>query len=147
VSSDQLDRALLSADPDVRRQAVYRMSLRPAGVPLAQILEALSDSDWRVRREAISLAAQTDDKEPLIDALLTRVVDTDNIGLRNAAIEVLGMIAQGRAPEFARACDAASMSSRKFLVEAMGKTRDPQMIDNLEGLLRGDDANAAAAAV
>lgn len=147
MSSDQLDRALLSADPDVRRQAVYRMSLRPGGAPLAQILEALSDPDWRVRREAISLAAQTSDKAPLIDALLTRVVDTDNIGLRNAAIEVLGMIAQGRALEFARACDAAGMSGRKFLVEAMGKTRDPQMIDNLEGLLRGDDANTAAAAV
>ena len=52
MSADQLERALHSADPDVRRQAVYRMSLRPQGTPLTQILEALSDSDWRVRREA-----------------------------------------------------------------------------------------------
>ena len=147
MSSDQLDHALHSADPDVRRQAVYRMSLRPQGTPLTQILEALSDSDWRVRREAISLAAQTPDKAPLIEALLTRVVDTDNIGLRNAAIEVLGMVAQGRANEFARACAEADAGSRKFLIEAMGKTRDPQMVDNLEGLIRGEDANSAAAAV
>jgi len=147
VSSDQLERALLSADPDVRRQAVYRMSLRPQGTPLIQILEALSDTDWRVRREAISLAAQTRDKGPLIESLLTRVVDTDNIGLRNAAIEVLGMVAQGRAAEFARACEEADAGSRKFIIEAMGKTRDPQMVDILEGLIRGDDANAAAAAV
>lgn len=147
MSDDQLDRALYSADPDVRREAVYQMSLRPGGTPLTQILEALSDSDWRVRREAISLAAQTHDKGPLIEALLARVVDTDNIGLRNAAIEVLGLVAQGRASEFARACEQADVGSRKFLIEAMGKTRDPQMVDILEGLIRGDDTNAAAAAV
>jgi len=147
VSSDQLEQAFHSADPDVRRQAVYRMSLRPQGTPLTQILEALSDSDWRVRREAISLAAQTRDKGPLTEALLTRVVDTDNIGLRNAAIEVLGMVGQGRASEFAQACEQADAGRRKFLIEAMGKTRDPQMIDNLEDLIRCDDANAAAAAV
>ena len=147
MKSDQLDRAFHSADPDVRRQAVYRMSLRPQGTPLEQILEALSDADWRVRREAISLAAQTHEKETLISALLSQVVDTENIGLRNAAIEVLGMVAQGKVTEFARACSSANSSGRKFLIEAMGKTRDPQMVDILEELIRGEDANAAAAAV
>ncbi len=147
MKSDHLERAFHSVDPDVRRQAVYGMSLRPQGAPLSQILDALSDADWRVRREAISLAAQTRDKEPLIDALLQRVVDTDNIGLRNAAIEVLGMVAQGRATQFARACDCAGASGRKFLVEAMGKTRDPGMIDTLERLVRGSDTNTAAASV
>jgi HEAT repeat protein len=148
VKSDQLERAFHSADPDVRRQAVHRMSLHPKGTPLAQVLEALSDSDWRVRREAIALAAaQTSDKQSLVDALIDRVVTTDNIGLRNAAIEVLGMIAQGQAERFGVACDRAEPGGRKFLVEAMGKTRDPQMVPNLEDILRGDDANAAAAAV
>lgn len=147
MNGDQLDRALHSHDPDVRREAVYRMSLRPERAPLIQVLDALSDRDWRVRREAISLASQTQDKDELIDALLKRVVETDNIGLRNAAIEVLGMIGQGRADRFARACARAGEGARKFLAEAMGKTRDPQMIDHLEALLRGADVNAAAAAV
>jgi HEAT repeat protein len=147
VTSDRLEQALHSADPDVRRQAVHRMSLRPQGTPLTQILDALSDTDWRVRREAISLAAQTMEQDALIDALLVRVVETDNIGLRNAAIEVLGVVAQGRADKFAKACEAAGEGVRKFLVEAMGKTRDPQMVDQLELLLRGSDANVAAAAV
>ncbi len=147
MSSDQLEQALHSADPDVRRQAVYRMSLRPQGTPLLQILDALSDTDWRVRREAISLAAQTREKDELVDALLVRVAETENIGLRNAAIEVLGMVAQGSADKFAKACEKAEKGVRKFLVEAMGKTRDPQMIDQLELLVRGSDANVAAAAV
>jgi HEAT repeat protein len=148
VNSDQLERAFHSADPDVRRQAVYRMSLRPQGTPLAQVLEALSDGDWRVRREGIALAAaQTADKEALIDELITRVVTTENIGLRNAAIEVLGMVGQGHSEKFGEACRHADPGGRKFLVEAMGKTRDPQMIPNLETTLRGPDANAAAAAV
>jgi HEAT repeat protein len=147
VTSDRLEEAFHSADPDVRRQAVHRMSLRPQGTPLTQILDALSDADWRVRREAISLAAQTHEKDALIDALLVRVVETDNIGLRNAAIEVLGAVAQGNADKFARACDGAGEGARKFIVEAMGKTRDPQMIDQLESLARGSDANVAAAAV
>ncbi|MGD8607790.1 MAG: HEAT repeat domain-containing protein, partial [Myxococcales bacterium] len=147
MSRDQLEAALHSADPDVRRDAVRQMSLRPQGTPLAQILDALSDADWRVRREAIALAAQTRARQALIDALLVRVVATDNIGLRNAAIEVLGMVGQGEAEKFARACEQAEPSVRKFLVEAMGKTRDPQMIENLQDLLSGSDPNAAAAAV
>ena len=96
MTSDRLEQAFHSADPDVRRQAVHRMSLRPQGTPLTQILDALSDADWRVRREAISLAAQTHEKDALIDALLVRVVETDNIGLRNAAIEVLGVGCSGK---------------------------------------------------
>lgn len=147
MSRDQLEAALQSADPDVRRRAVQEMSLRPRGTPLSQILEALSDSDWRVRREAISLAAQTRDKDELIDALLGRVVGTDNIGLRNAAIEVLGMVGQGEAEKFGEACDHSPPAARKFLIEAMGKTRDPQMIEALQALLHGVDPNAAAAAV
>jgi len=136
-----------SADPDVRRRAVYGMSLRPQGAPVVQILDALSDTDWRVRREAISLAAQTRDKDALVEVLLGRVVETDNIGLRNAAIEVLGMIGQGKAKEFARVIETAGKGARKFVVEAMGKTRDPQMLDCLASLIRGSDPNVAAAAV
>ena len=147
MTEDRLEQELHSADPDVRRQAVYRMSLRPQGTPLTQILDALSDADWRVRREAISLAAQTAEKDGLIDALLIRLVETDNIGLRNAAIEVLGVVGQGSANKFAKASESAGEGVRKFVVEAMGKTQDPQMTDHLERLLRGSDANVAAAAV
>jgi HEAT repeat protein len=147
VTGDRLEEAFNSADPAVRRQAVHRMSLRPQGTPLSQILDALSDADWRVRREAISLAAQTHEKDALVDALLAGLVETDNIGLRNAAIEVLGMVAQGKAEKFVRASEGVCDGAQKFLVEAMGKTRDPQMIDHLESLVRGSDANVAAAAV
>ncbi len=147
MNSDPLDRAFHSRDPDLRRQAVHQMSLRPQGTPLAQILEALSDSDWRVRREAIVLAAESQDQDLLVDALLERVVETNNIGLRNAAIEVLGMVAQGQAAKFEKACGAVVNGARKFLIEAMGKTRDPQMIEVLQALVCGSDTNAAAAAV
>ncbi|MGB5366377.1 MAG: HEAT repeat domain-containing protein [Polyangiales bacterium] len=147
MTQDGLDEAFHSADPDVRRRAVQGMSLRPRGTPLKQIVDALSDLDWRVRREAISLAAQSAERDALIDSLLARLVGTDNIGLRNAAIEVLGMVAQGRAQKFADALTASGRGAQKFLVEAMGKTRDPRMIDHLAPLVRGPDANAAAAAV
>lgn len=147
MTDDRLEEAFHSADPDVRRQAVHNMSLRPQGTPLSQIVDALSDPDWRVRREAIALAAQTHEKDALIDALLLRLVETHNIGLRNAAIEVLGMVAHGQADKFAKASEGVVGGARKFLVEAMGKTRDPQMIDHLESLIRGSDANLAAAAV
>ena len=147
MSKDGLDEAFHSADPDVRRRAVQGMSLRPRGTPLALIVDALSDSDWRVRREAISLAAQSAEKDALIDSLLARLVDTDNTGLRNAAIEVLGMVAQGRAQKFADALAGAGEGAQKFVVEAMGKTRDPRMIDHLEPLVLGPDGNVAAAAV
>lgn len=144
---DDIERALHSRDPDVRRRAVHTLSLRPAGTPLTQIVNALSDVDWRVRREAISLAAASDQREELIDALLDRLVETDNIGLRNASIEVLGLIGQGAVDKFAKACDSTDTGARKFLIEAMGKTRDPQMMDHLQTVLRGSDTNVAAAAV
>lgn len=147
MSRQDIEDALHSTDPDVRRRAVHTLSLRPMGTPLAQVLDALGDTDWRVRREAISLAVASGHRTQLIDALLVRVVETDNIGLRNASIEVLGLTGQGAATRFAAACEACDTGARKFLIEAMGKTRDPQMIDYLQTLLLGSDTNAAAAAV
>ncbi len=147
MKSDALELALHSVDPDVRRQAVHNLSLRPAGTSLEQILEALGDEDWRVRREAIALAASSEHRRELVSSLIERIASTENIGLRNAGIEVLGLVGQGAAGEFSVACESASPGARKFLIEAMGKTRDPEMVDSLEGLIRGSDTNAGAAAV
>ena len=147
MNREEIVEALHSADPDVRRQAVYSLSLRPDGIPVAEIVEALSDADWRVRREAIALAAASSRRDELIDALLVQVAETNDIGLRNASIEVLGLIGQGAVEKFAASCQGADPNGRKFLIEAMGKTRDPSMTDELQALLYGADTNVAAAAV
>ena len=54
---------------------------------------------------------------------------------------------QERFEEYLQTRGLRQTNQRKFLIEAMGKTRDPQMIDNLEELIRGVDTNSAAAAV
>lgn len=147
MTGEPSEEQLQSSDPEVRRQAVQRLSLFPTLNTKDRILVALADADWRVRREAISLASQVTDPEALVDELLPIVAQAKNIGLRNSAIEVLGLIGQRMAARFAAALDCADEGARKFIVEAMGKTCDPSMIEHLAALVGGSDTNAAAAAV
>lgn len=148
MSPEGIDEELTSADPEVRRQAVQRLSCVPRPPDnQAQILSALSDTDWRVRREAIALASQVRDREALVHSLLEQILEGGSVGLRNAAIEVLGRIGQGMREAFLAAYAGADERTQRFVIEAMGKTGDPGLVGPLQDIIDSADSTAAAASV
>ncbi|MBO6935812.1 MAG: HEAT repeat domain-containing protein [Deltaproteobacteria bacterium] len=117
----------------------------------ALLVGALGDGEWRVRRDALQLAVEWTTGpggRPLESRLVEAVAQGENVGLRNAALEVLAT--RGAAVrELLEAAlkEAGTRPAAKFFVEALGASRDRDAVPGLVPLVDIDDANLSAAAV
>ncbi|MCC6553713.1 MAG: HEAT repeat domain-containing protein, partial [Polyangiaceae bacterium] len=145
--------ALGADDAEERRQAAAALPELPPASAAPLLLQALGDPDWRVRKEAalagrrlLELASEGDG-ERIVDSLLRALEPGENVGLRNAAIEVLGAHGRVVVPALARALAALDADGRKLAVEALGRTRDAAALGPLEGALADADDNVRQAAI
>jgi HEAT repeat protein len=137
---------LQQAEPEARRVAVQQIAkVRGHAVP-ELLMRALSDDDWRVRKEGAAVAPILEPRAEIVAALVAALGDRVNIALRNAAVEALVAIG---ADSIAPAVDAlASLDAdgRKLAVEVLGGVPDMRGVHALQRALADDDANVRAAA-
>ncbi len=134
-------RRMRDPSPEVRRRAV--MSLEQALGPEADelIIEALGDEDWRVRKEAVSLAAVSARRGDLLDSLVQSMLQEENVGQRNAAAEALASAGRPAVDAILGAMSRFDESGRKIACEVLGASDDPRAVDALAGILDDDDTN------
>ncbi len=117
----------------------------------AVLLRALGDPEWRVRRDALQLALEWTTGpggRELERSLVDGVAQGENVGLRNAALEVLATRgAAVRELVEAAISRAGTAPEAKFFVEVLGASHDPEAVGVLVPLVDSDDANLSAAAV
>lgn len=147
MNGDQFRKALQDGDPEVRRRAVVAAGAslgRDFGPPLMQ---ALGDADWRVRKEAVQLANRCAVELGIVDDLVLAICQGDNVGLRNAALDVLEELGQAAAPALIAALPTAPEHARKFVVEALGESGGERVVEELAKAALSDDANVAGEAI
>ena len=147
MSAAEIQLALQSQDVEVRRDAVVAAG-EVRDPALAQLmLRALGDADWRVREEAIrvvcDIAIEFDLLRPLIDGLCQGA----NVGLRNAARDVLRRLGGAAARTLVSALTEVEPNDRKFIVEALSCGGTDEAIDTLIESVHGDDPVIAVAAM
>lgn len=152
-----LGEELLAPDAEVRRLAAARLpALGPeAAAPL--LLLALGDADWRVRKDAtlagqelLALAADRGDETGealLLSALVEALAPGDNVGLRNAVIEVLAAHGRAAIAAIARAFPGLDADGRKLAVEALGRTGEAAALGPLTAAREDADDNVRHAAM
>jgi len=146
-TSREIDQDLGSADPEVRRRAtaaIADVSSREAG---DLMLRALGDSDWRVRKEASSVAAALGPVDVLLDKLTTALFPGDNVGLRNAVVETLAAYGRSAIPAVTRVLDRLDADGKKLAAEVLGRAHDPMALPALESLYTDADPNVRTAAL
>lgn len=136
-----IDQALRSEDAEERRQATAEIGSLPPPAAAPLLLAALGDDDWRVRKEATIAARALGAPPSITKALLGVLAESDNVGLRNAAVEVLANFGAAATPELAAALSRLDADGRKLVVETLGKGRDPGALDALEAALGDADDN------
>jgi len=146
-SASPIAAALLAGDAEQRRQATSHLAELELPEALPLLLRALGDADWRVRKEATIAARSFVPDRALISALITALGQGDNVGLRNAAVEVLAIAGHAAAPAIADAMSALDEVGRKLAVEALGRSRDEAALGPLEAALFDPDDNVRQAAV
>lgn len=146
-SATSIESALASEDAEERRQATTEIGGVPLEAALPLLLRSLGDEDWRVRKEA-TLAARAFGAAPrLLAALIGELGEGDNVGLRNAAVDVLAGAGHAATRALGEALSGLDADGRKLVVETLGKGRDPAALDALEGALRDPDDNVRQGAI
>lgn len=142
-----------TADADERRALLIARvegaspgsSADAAGVSAA-LATALGDADWRVRKEAVGLIRSIN-PEHIIPVLIAGIVQSDNVGLRNSAIEAAGVLGDSMVTELEAAFDSVSGPSRRFIVSALGMTESLDASDVLVRACGDADGNLVIAAI
>ncbi len=147
VSSDLVAAALDAADAEERRQATQLIAELFLHDALPLLVRSLGDSDWRVRKEATCAARAFVPAPKLVDALVTLFEPGDNVGLRNAAVDVLGACGSAATKPLALALSRLDADGRKLAVQALGATRDPLALAVLARTLGDPDSNVCQGAV
>ena len=133
----------VGGDEESRRAAVLR--LEGGDEALGELVEALGDVSWRVRKEAAARAAAWTDPSRAALALVDALGEPDNVGRRNAAVE--GLVRIGL-PALGPLADALGRrpEHRKLLIDALGLIGDRRAAGPLSAALEDPDANVRAAA-
>lgn len=147
VSLDLVAAALDASDAEERRQATSLLADLFIHDALPLLVRALGDADWRVRKEA-TLAARAFVPAPSLVSAMIRLFDPgDNVGLRNAAVDVLASCGAAATGPLSAALGQLDADGRKLVVQALGATRDPQALGILSRAMRDPDSNVRQGAV
>lgn len=135
-------------DVETRRARALRIQRGQEGP--AAIGALLADEDWRVRKQAAEAAAAHLADDMVREILVLGLLQPDDVGLRNAAVEAFVRAEPSLAPVVGRALvgalDRATPTARKFVCAALvGAGREA--IEPLARLADEDDVMTACAAV
>ncbi len=143
-----LRQALASPDAEERRQATARLAELALDASLPLLVQALGDEDWRVRKEATLATRPLAAAPALIAAMIAALSANDDIGMRNAAVDVLAGAGAAATSALAAALPRLDADGRKLAVEALGRGRDPGALVALAQVLARDaDENVRQAAM
>lgn len=130
---------LRSSDPEERRKAVQDAA------SLDLLILALGDDSWRVRKLAARRLSSWKQPAESANALVSVIAETDEVGLRNSAIEALAWLGP---TAVAALIDALSPDQihRKFFLDALGALGDRRAVPAVMAHLADPDANVRVAA-
>ncbi len=147
VSPALVAAALDATDAEERRQGTLLIAELFLHDALPLLVRALGDSDWRVRKEATCAARAFVPAPKLVQAMVTLFDPGENVGLRNAAVDVLGACGSAATGPITAALEHLDADGRKLAVQALGATRDPLSLSVLARMLADPDSNVCQGAV
>ncbi len=110
-------------DPGTEARRVEAVRMRDEGVVVTRLAALLADEDWRVRKQAAEAAASHLAEASVLSLLVDALVQPDDVGLRNAAVEAFSSPAPALRPEVAgalgEALGRAPRTARKFVCAAL----------------------------
>ncbi len=137
---------LQQAEPEARRVAVQQIAKVQGREATELLMRALSDDDWRVRKEGAAVAPGLEPRSEIVAAVVAALDDRVNIGLRNAAVEALVAIGPDSVGAAIQALGDLDPDGRKLAIEVLGGIPDLRGAQALARSLSDEDANVRAAA-
>lgn len=147
MHTDEIIAGIASADEELRRQAVIAIGEVGDRSLADPLLTALADESWRVRGEAVRVGVELAETFDLQAKLVGAVCQGANVGLRNAALAVLGGLGELAVERLVVALGEVPEGSVKFVIEALGAVGGDRAATALVTQLDSVDPNNVAAAL
>lgn len=147
MTRERLLAALSDEDAEARRQAVLAVADSGEVDAGDLLMGALGDTDWRVRKEAARVIARQAEALSLVDPLIEAICQGENVGLRNSALEALRLMGTSVTEALLDTVERVRDTARKFVVEALGNTRDERVVPVLGELCEDEDPNLGASSI
>ncbi len=138
--------ALSSSVEEIRYRATLKLGQDFDKIPLEQIMLALGDSSWRVRKCAAEAMSRIGSDPALIAKLVAALGEDDNAGLRNSASEVLVYVGSPAVDSLLTRLREGSKDERKLAADILGDIGDRRAVGHLTDSLSDSDENVRAAA-
>ena len=139
--------SIASSDPEERRHGASLLASVDPDTAAGSLALLLGDDDWRVRKEAVASAAALAPAPAVLRALVDALQPSDNVGLRNAAVEALAAFGLDAVEALGRAIPELDADGRKLAAEALSRCAQASALPVLQNLLHDEDPNVCVAAV
>ncbi len=133
-------------DEESRYRALLALPLTEA-TGLTQLLSALRDDSWRVRKVAVERLTMELPAALAVPSLIEALSDQDNASLRNSALEALVRFGEKAVADLCAALKSQASDVRKFALDALGEIRSHEALPSLSAALTDQDPNVRTAAV
>jgi HEAT repeat protein len=137
---------LQSENEDERLQAVKFLAGKGVEHHLATLYQAMGDSSWRVRKEAVELFFRIPNAAALAGEIIELLHSQENAGLRNAAVEILVKFGRQAVPQLLEELTCNDHDVRKFILDVLGEIGDERAVEGMVAALADEDTNVRAAA-
>jgi HEAT repeat protein len=148
-SRDEALRALGTEDAELRRLVVRALEQSPVDTACDVLPVVLGDDDWRVRKEGIQLAHALAERADIVSVLVEALRSpSDQVALRNAAVEALAGLGAAAAPSVEDALTKGNLDAdgRKLAIDVLAGARQPRSTPVLIDALGDVDPNVRYAA-
>lgn len=136
---------LTDPEPEVRRLATQELPTLPAPESCELLVLALGDADWRVRKEAATVAVKIEPRTAVVFSVANALAERDDIGLRNAAVEALVAIGPDSVPGAINALARLDPDGRKLAVEVLAGIPTLAGVRALIRAMKDPDVNVVVA--
>ncbi len=145
-NKERIVTALNSPDEEIRLQGLRSLAELDSTQRLDLVFQALGDSSWRLRKEAIDIFMSLPVCKDLIGEVIKLLHAEDNAGLRNAAVEILSRMGRDAVPMLLDQANCPDHDVRKFILDILGDIATPAAIPVMICGLEDTDSNVRAAA-
>lgn len=148
-ASDPAEWAAQLTARDVEGRLALLGEERPAnGQDFAELcFVALGDENWRVRKTAVKGLLELGPNPELIKALIGRMGESEDPGLRNAASETLVGFGSASLPALDQALQSPNARTRLFAAVVLGQIGDPASVTHLVRSIDDPDENVRTAVI
>ncbi len=144
----EVERKLCDSDEETRRSGVSDLpSLEVNSDTMRLLVNALGDSNWRVRKDAVESIFDFPSPDLFVGMLIDCLHSDDNAGLRNSAMEGLTKLGSKAIPRLLDSISDKDQDVRKFIVDVLSEIGGDEAVRALASALDDDDENVKISAV